>query len=163
MSRVIFTDWIPDLIFCLVVICYCNKKANLIYVGLQSPIYWVNSLICCIPGSIEYQMSLKCTLLPLLSASLSLKLCFPFYFHKICFFSKLFIYLFFSVILISLFVTLTLFITHIYHDFVSRSHCQVLLQPTDSPLKDRVGPLLAVAHIVADYDAYRSALLKCFD
>lgn len=42
--------------------------------------------------------------------------------------------------------------------FFSSSYCQVglgLLQSIDSPFKDPVGLLLAVAHIVADNDAYR--------
>ncbi|XP_053092925.1 coiled-coil domain-containing protein 33 isoform X2 [Pangasianodon hypophthalmus] len=36
---------------------------------------------------------------------------------------------------------------------------EVLLQSIDSPLKDPVGPLLAVASIVADYDSYRETML----
>ncbi|MCJ8735908.1 hypothetical protein PDJAM_G00252840 [Pangasius djambal] len=36
---------------------------------------------------------------------------------------------------------------------------EVLLQSIDCPLKDPVGPLLAVARIVADYDSYRETTL----
>lgn len=44
--------------------------------------------------------------------------------------------------------------------FFSPSHYQVLFMPQsiNSPLKDPVGPLLTVAHIVACYDSYRYTL-----
>ncbi|XP_036431921.1 coiled-coil domain-containing protein 33 isoform X2 [Colossoma macropomum] len=38
---------------------------------------------------------------------------------------------------------------------------QVLLWSMDSPLKDPVGALLAVARVVADYDSYRDSMLLC--
>ncbi|KAI4872192.1 hypothetical protein NFI96_031026 [Prochilodus magdalenae] len=38
---------------------------------------------------------------------------------------------------------------------------EVLLQCMDHPLKDPVGPLLAVARVVAEYDSYRDSMLLC--